>query len=63
MYMEPNFETNMTAAPVNNIMFYTCEAKEKLLSANTSSEVVNPTVAHKEKFSWQERKSCCSIIV
>ena len=36
----------MTAGPLNN-MFYTGEAKEKLLSANTSSKVVNPTFAQK----------------
>ena len=30
-----NFATNVTAAPVNNILFYTGEAKEKLSSANT----------------------------
>ena len=41
-----NFVTDMTAGPLNN-MFYTGEAKEKLLSANTSSKVVNPTFAQK----------------
>ena len=45
-----NFATSVTAASVNNVMFYNCEAKEKLLSANTSSKVVNPTFAQKEKF-------------
>ena len=32
-----NFATNVTAAPVNNILFYTGEAKEKLSLANTLS--------------------------
>ena len=45
-----NFTTNVTAAPVNNIMFYTSEAKEKLSSDNTSSKAVNPTFVQKEKF-------------
>ena len=31
-------------------MFYTSQAEEKLSSANTSSKVVNPTFAQKEKF-------------
>ena len=41
---------NVTAAPMNNIMFCTGEAKGKLSSANTSSKVVNPTFTQKEKF-------------
>ena len=43
-----NFTTNATAASVNNIMFYTGEAKEKISSANTSSKVVNPTFSQRE---------------
>ena len=45
-----NFPTNVTAAPVNNIMFYTSEAKEKLSSANTSTKVVDHNFAQKENF-------------
>ena len=45
-----NFAMNVTAAPVNNIMFQTSEVKGKLSSVNTSSKVVNPTFTQKEKF-------------